>query len=623
MKTSAIVHRVADFLKGFPPFCYLDQPVLESVAASGRVRFHESEEILFSTNDGYDAQLQVIQQGSVRLTLPGPGKNQDQVVDLLGPGDMLGLGRFIGRTTHEHGATTVCDTVIYALDFKTFCQACSESPQATRFLQVHFAAEPEAVGVPETMNPATPPLTVPFVSCADKLEMREAALLMSQAQIDELLVVDAYGMAVGCLTAAVFVNYCAATGPGVTDIVRDWMLPPPPAVSSKLSSGGCIGQMIRSRRRQLCVTLDGTSESAASGLITERDLLLWTGNNPTVAISGMLQSHSVDRLDKIRRRINRLLESDLNVFQDLDRNAALITEVNRVLLRRLTLLAAAAATTSIGHGAPCDFCLAFAGEAARGELLTQDGLELVLILDREADENHAWFSAWAENLEKYLETCGFSKPGSGYSPANRECRLTLDRWSENFRRWIASPIENNILQRLPLFDLEPVEAGNFLCQMLRQNIQKSLEQHPNFIRLLANDCFENLPPMTIFDGFAVNADSLQKEELKLRTHALQPVVDVARVLQLATGEIEVTSTLERLESASRRRRDGRRIFEQAARAFRIAMTCEFVSGSKSTADGGRTVSRPISRQDQLLLKSGFQSIAALLEYAAQLYGFRR
>ena len=637
MKTSAILHRVADFLKGFPPFCYLDTAALEAVAVSGRVRFHERDEILFSAGGACDAHLRVIQQGTVRLTRPGT--TQEHVVDLLGAGDMVGLGHFRGRATQEHTASTLSDTVVYALDFKTVARVCAESPQATRFLQVHLtAAEVAASPTDDNDSPAATGTRAvstshaenaaamagrDFVSCRAGDSMQTAAALMQSRQLEELLVVDAAGHPLGCVTAA-GLRACVASGePPAQARVSGFMLAAPPTVTAATDGRACLLEMLRHDRRQVAVTVDGTPATAATGLVAEEKLLRWQGGNPTVIIRALGQCDRVTDVAALRHRLDRLLQAGLREFQNLDWFAAIVSEANRVMLRKLLELSAAATTAALGPPAPAEFCLALVGEAGRGEVLTPTALEMILILETRAADNDPWFATLAEALAANLAACGFAAPVSGFSPVNVACRMSLDAWSEHFRAWIASPIEHNILERLPLFDVAPVQRDHPLAEKLRATVREALAANRVFIRLLANDCFENLPPLTILQGYAVDAQGLQTEELALQDHATRPVADVARVFQLATGDIAVTSTLERLARAEKSQPEAAAIFEQAARAFRIALACRATVGLKTGTDGARIRPALLARADQLLLKSGFQSIAALLDHAARAHGFRR
>jgi CRP-like cAMP-binding protein len=107
MQTSVILHRVADFLKQYPPFDALSQPDLLELAGSGRVKFHESEEFVYWQGDPKGPFVWVIQQGRVDL-LDG-----DTLRDVLGAGDLIGLDRLTS-------ARTASDVILYALDAAKF-----------------------------------------------------------------------------------------------------------------------------------------------------------------------------------------------------------------------------------------------------------------------------------------------------------------------------------------------------------------------------------------------------------------------------------------------------------------------------------------------------------------------
>jgi len=86
VKTSAIILRVADFLKRYPPFASLEEEALLEVARSGRVRYCEREEILFEEGKPCGKHLFVIQTGAIRL-VRGPDR---ELVDLRGAGPAVG-----------------------------------------------------------------------------------------------------------------------------------------------------------------------------------------------------------------------------------------------------------------------------------------------------------------------------------------------------------------------------------------------------------------------------------------------------------------------------------------------------------------------------------------------------
>lgn len=638
MKTSAIVHRVADFLKNHPPFCYLETSAVETVAASGRVRFHERDEILFSEGDRRDDFLRVIQQGSVRLSRREGG--EDQTLDMLGTGDLVGLGGMIEHGPYEQSATTLSETVLYALDWKVIAGACAASPKAARFLQTFALTGPKSMEFASVEG--TPPpwssrmvSTVTelartsaglsaLISCRPETTVQAAAALMQSEGVNALLVTDKAGCPLGQVTTSGLLTRMTEATANSQAPVGEGMESVPALLSANASLSACWREMMRRNCGEVCLTTDGTAQAAAVAWITERDLLRRRSGNPAMIVRALNTGRNMEALVELRESIDAFLRSELRGVQDMAWPAEIATEANRALLRRLLELSEAATATRLGTAAPGEYCLALVGEAGRGEVLTSTPLESILIFDDGVAERRDWFAAMAEDLVQRMALCGFRAPVSDFSPANPNCRLSLQEWRERFSRWIASPIEYDINTHLPLLDFNPVRLDDPLATALRESLHETVARHPAFVRLLANDCFENLPPLTIFEGYAVDAEGVQKtEELELRAHATQPLADVARVFQLAAGEVAPSSTLERLARAERAHPEARRVFEQGAQAFRIALAYRAMVGLKMGTDGASIRPASLPRADQVLLKSSFRSIAALLEYAAHAHGFVR
>ena len=71
MDTSAIIYRVADFLKAHPPFNAMDEPDLLEFASRGRVRFHEAHDYVLWQGEPNQFKVFVIQQARCRSGTSG------------------------------------------------------------------------------------------------------------------------------------------------------------------------------------------------------------------------------------------------------------------------------------------------------------------------------------------------------------------------------------------------------------------------------------------------------------------------------------------------------------------------------------------------------------------------
>ncbi len=104
MQTSAILHRVADFLRKHAPFDALPEANLLALVCSGRVKSHQSEEYVFRQGDTKGSLVWVIQQGRERLC------------DVLGPGGLLGLDRFVDEGVSRYSHRTCTDVIFLSVD---------------------------------------------------------------------------------------------------------------------------------------------------------------------------------------------------------------------------------------------------------------------------------------------------------------------------------------------------------------------------------------------------------------------------------------------------------------------------------------------------------------------------
>ena len=130
MRTSVIRYRVADFLKRYPPFNEMTDLDLLDLASSGRVVFHESDEYIFRKDEERGPYIWVIQQGRVHLLSETNG--DEQLKDILGEGDILGLGRILGKTEYRYSAKTESDVILYSIDGGTFEELSKRNPKISK-----------------------------------------------------------------------------------------------------------------------------------------------------------------------------------------------------------------------------------------------------------------------------------------------------------------------------------------------------------------------------------------------------------------------------------------------------------------------------------------------------------
>ena len=271
MRTSTISYRVADFLKQHPPFDFLDEAELLQLAGHGRVKMHERGERLFEEGGPPGPFVFVIQQGTVRLV--NETDDGGQLRDILGAGDLLGVGRFLGHATHRHTALAATDVVLYCLQASDVEQLIATHDRVAHYLQAtasvggtRSAAE-EAAGETPQRRPQSwvdetgPPEAVTtrrLLTCSPGTAIQAAARQMAAHKSDALVVVDAERLPVGLVTSGELRDR-VATAQVSPDAPVEAIMRPPPATARP---GGRVGNyllpMMRVGDDLVAITSDGT-----------------------------------------------------------------------------------------------------------------------------------------------------------------------------------------------------------------------------------------------------------------------------------------------------------------------------------------------------------------------------
>ena len=212
MNTSVIRHRVADFLIRHAPFDSLPAADVLELAASGRVKFHESEEYIFEHGGSFGPLVWIVQQGQVELL-----DLDERLLDVKGEGDVLGIERFAGgAATPKYSARTTTDVILYGISAEQFAALIPIHPGVHQFVQAHVSvAELRGFGRTSWLDAPLPPLEffVPGTTAAGSaITTRELMRAMVRAGAEETVI---------GVTAADLALFCGANPPALLRRLRE------------------------------------------------------------------------------------------------------------------------------------------------------------------------------------------------------------------------------------------------------------------------------------------------------------------------------------------------------------------------------------------------------------------
>ncbi len=513
MNTSVIRYRVADFLKSHAPFDALPEQHLIELAGQGRVKFHESDEYIFRQGQAKTPWVWIIQQGRVELVDETSGANQ--LRDVLGEGDLLGLDRFLGDGAYLSSARTTCDVIVYALDAAAFEDLAARHAAVKRYLAAHFSVLGTGISRRSWLDAEAPEL--------EFLRARSSGLQ------DESL----------------------------------------PAIEAPFTTRSAVRKMVRCHSEALA--------AGADAILTASDLALFCDRNPALLLRLVREASCVAELAPLIRQGSRMVLDGLAQSSDVDDCACIATEILAAAAAACIRFAHRDAVSAGIDPPTARFCWLAFGSMARGEVLRLAPPKIGVVYDEDPPASSLYFSAVAGQVAAWLHACGLDGAASAWPEGSHPC-MPLSEWKRFFRATIRKPYEHDLFARRELFDLRELSGDSSLLAEITSFIAQELRETAMLVPLLANDTLGHLPPLTVFQGLVLESDGSAREALDLAEFVINPISDAARVFVLGKGEVPI-NTLERLEMAAFHGPENAAIFKDAGDAFRIGLYHQAVAGT--------------------------------------------
>ncbi len=623
MKAASISYRVADFLRRHPPFEWMTEKELVGLAETGRVRFHESLEILHGAGEERQSQFAVIQQGTVELL-----DEEENLRDLLGPGDIVGIG---SSERHRYCARTASDVLVYVFPRDALRPLLGRNPRAQRYLDTVFSlvSEDRAGGV-ASLGPSALWLDQPLPAeaalcsastCRIDEPICEVAARMTREGLSAVAVIDSDGRSWGIVGDGDF-RAGVATGEVSADDDIGKLLGAEPEVLGPQASGQSLGEywrrMLRSGVSAVAITASGSTPAEVVGVLTDNDLALRVGRDPLVPILRIGRARNLEQVRSHREMaeaaIEHLLQDRHSAPWAVEAAGALdLATCKRIVERAEVDLGSAESET--------ERCWVLLGAAARGERFGAMPLGLGLIWDGNG-EDAVRMSRLADRVGAELSEVGVGLafhmlPSAGGVPTHG----TLDQWKLAYDGWVHDPIGSGMYEALGFFDSLRVSGAARLDVELRRHVLEAVAQEETFLPLLANDSMAHLPPLTFFRGQVVDKAGERTEHLHLENCAVRPLTDMARLFALRESSELGGGTSRRFRLAAGSLPEHEELFLRSAEAAELALLQRARVAYSQPEDRPEILPESLLKVDRELLKSCFRTILDLLEHTAKHFGF--
>ncbi len=623
---------IVNFLKGVPPFQFLDDAGLGSVAGSLSLEYYPKDRVILRQNGPASDALRIIRKGGVRISLES-GSGEQVAIDYRGEGETFGLVSLMGRDKQKTTIVAVDDTICYLLDKEKVFELIDTNPAFTEyFLQSHFTKYMDKT-CREMRNKSlfygssdhilfTAQIgeiaTSKVITASDRATIQEAARIMSGQKISSLVIIDAQGLPAGIVTDRDLRDKVVSRGRDVQEPVRGIMSLPLIRVDARDYCFEAVLKMLKYNIHHVLVIKDG----ALRGVITNHDLMMLQGRSPLSFAKDIESQHSIEGLVPVSKKINNIIGFLLKEGARASNITKIITELNDRLVRKVLEIG----EKKFGR-APVPYCwITFGSEGRKEQTFRTDQDNAIIYgnVESAAVENEVkrYFADFAAFARESLLQCGFPPCPADYMASNPRWRQSLEVWKKYFSGWISTPMPEAVLNSLIFFDFRPLYGDFSLAEELRDSLTSMLEGQKVFLGYLANMITKNTPPIGFLKSFVVEKSGEHKDELNLKIKGIAPLVDIVRLFALERG-VKETATLERIGALKDKHTIVKEYADELEHAFEFVALLR-IHHQFGQVETGREVDNfinpnKLSNLEKKTIKDAFHLISRIQDYIIERY----
>lgn len=619
---NTIAERILDFLKGFPPFNLLPKETLLEIAKKVEIQYYEKDQIIFDQNDHPHEHFFMVYEGAVRLYRFGEEKKH--IVDICDEGDLFGLRPLIMKENYLMGAATNEESILYGIPIQLFNDIILKFPRVSQFLIASFAtntrdpftdkhkgklfANIKAIKKVENsfIETQTAKYTQNPITCSPKTTIQYAAKVMTANVINSIIVTEA-NIPVGIMTDK---DIRTKIGTGlfkITDSVEAIMTSPVITFPENISVAEAQLARLKHKVSHLCITKDGTNKTELVGILAEHDLNLIQGNNPLLLTKQIRTAKDAETLKYIRTKASELTQGYIEQEIPIYFVTKVISEINTAITKKAIELS----IQEIGKEPPVNYAWLALGSQGRKEQLLMTDQDNSLVFENVPEENlestKKYFIELAVKVTEKLNIVGFAYCPAHIMASNPKWCLPISEWKSQFKDWIKHPTSDKILNSIIFFDFEFIYGDQNLYNSMAKCIFKYIHKKPVFLGFLSKVTLDNPAPLGFFKQFLVEANGENKDHFDIKSRAIRPLVDAARIFSLH-HHITENNTISRYEKLMEFEPQNSDIFESCANAFKILLQFRTSQGLTNNDSGKFVNINNLSKADRLKLKGCFKPI---------------
>jgi CBS domain-containing protein len=626
---NTIAEHIADFLKVYPPFDNLTFQELSEIATSIRVVNLEKHKTLFQINDVLHDSFYVVASGVINLSVISDA--EETLLNKCHEGDIFGLRPFFAKNNYMMTAKAREESIVYAIPIATFRPFVANNSLVLNFLLESFATntrnskdkenlrgklisdnvfysdQQSEIQYFQSLSYNNSPLTA-----TKKSIIKDIAQLMTE-EVKNNVIICENSFPIGIVTDRDMCTKIATGRFSITDTIDKIMSAPVVTVPENVSLAEAQLLMLKHSVTHLCVTLDGTTNSAVKGIITEHDLIIAQASNPGVLIKEIKRSQAAKDLKQIRDKMADLVQNSIHKNIPLTHVTNIASDINLAIIKRAVELS----ILDLGSP-PARFAWLSIGSQGRKEQLLLTDQDSILIFEDVAPEKYRdvkdYFLKLARRTTDTLEKIGYSLCPNGHMGSNMLWCKSLTDWTKQYNSWINTPGENSNDISSIFFDYEIVFGEPKIEEAIENVIFNNIKNNALFFDFLGNDALRKNSPLSFFKKFIVEEeDGPNKNKFDIKTRALMPLIDGARLFALHYNIRGVNNTYLRFKQLSITDPKNAEIYLNCAEAFLILSKFRTIEGLKNDDNGQFINLEEMTKIDKEKLKNALAPMKELEE----------
>ncbi|MAZ25951.1 MAG: nucleotidyltransferase [Cytophagaceae bacterium] len=632
MSQNTIAARIYDFLKRYPPFTFMDAADIQEIADQVKVIYLEKESVLFKAGELDKGLFYIVKDGAIKITREQPDL---QIVDMCDEGDLVGLGPLIVNEDYKLSAIANEESIVYGIPIPLLLPLALHDKKVSNYLITSFASnvkDPYSLEdsgklfteyIKENTQDVHDLQKIKYsrdaLICGPKTKVQKAAKMMGEKKVGSIIIAKD-DKPVGIITNRDLRDNIA-TGKFSIDAPVEKIMSHPVKC---FQAGPTVAQaqliMLKNNINHLCITEDGTPDTKILGIITQHDVIVAFGNNPVVLMKEIKRAKKVKDLREIRQKAESLLKKYLDQNLPLSEILNILNEINYAICARIIELALKKLNSP-----PCNFAWLSLGSQGRKEQLLLTDQDNAIVFEDVPEEKYepvkAYFLALAKEVTKGLHKIGYEYCPADMMASNPNWCQSLTEWKKQYTHWITNPTPESILLSTIFFDYSYLYSDTLLVTKLSDSILEVLADGSKFFNHLAKEAVKSKSPMGFFRQFLVEPDGEHKDFFDIKSRAMMPLIDAARVLSLQHKIRNVNNTAGRFEKLALLEENNKEIYESCAYAFKALLKFRTRQGILHN-DSGRFIElATLNKSEKLKLKRCFKPIRDVQEILAVRFQF--